>query len=130
MMASMVKNLMMFGKGSSSILTLETDILNVEERMVNDDELELFVQPGRALNMIPGPNSNFKYLINFIKNSQLRSGAPNKRDHTHFFKDKIKIGKMLKVMIDRIVRKYDAENAKLHSLRIYGLQFYCNEMIV
>ncbi|CAB4485126.1 unnamed protein product [Rhizophagus irregularis] len=43
-MASMVKNLMMFGKGSSSILTLETDILNVEERMVNDDELELFVQ--------------------------------------------------------------------------------------
>ncbi|CAB4406356.1 unnamed protein product [Rhizophagus irregularis] len=79
-------------------------------------------RPGRALNMIPGPNSNF--------NSQLRSGAPNKRDHTHFFKDKIKIGKMLKVMIDRIVRKYDAENAKLHSLRIYGLQFYCNEMIV
>ncbi|CAB4384717.1 unnamed protein product [Rhizophagus irregularis] len=73
-------------ESSSSILTLETDILNVEERMVNDDELELFVQPGRALNMIPGPNSNFKYLINFIKNSQLRSGAPNKRDHTHFFK--------------------------------------------
>ncbi|PKC69267.1 hypothetical protein RhiirA1_504835 [Rhizophagus irregularis] len=116
-MASMVKNLMMFGKG-----------------MVNDDELELFVQVTME-RVVCGIDLRDTLTISDMAkiespNSQLRSGAPNKRDHTHFFKDKIKIGKMLKVMIDRIVRKYDAENAKLHSLRIYGLQFYCNEMIV
>jgi len=45
------------------------------------------------------------------------SGPPNKRDHMHFFKDKIKIGKMLKVIINRIVRKYGCRNAKLCSLK-------------
>src|SRR5688572_10886952 len=53
------------------------------------------------------------------------SGPPNKQDHMHFFKDKIKIGKMLKVIINRIVRKYGCRNVKLCSLKIYGLQFYC-----
>ncbi|EXX72047.1 hypothetical protein RirG_073040 [Rhizophagus irregularis DAOM 197198w] len=54
-MASMVKNLMMFGKGYTPYTTRNdtlSDIydqaqvasLNVEERMVNDDKLELFVQ--------------------------------------------------------------------------------------
>ncbi|UZO12513.1 uncharacterized protein OCT59_004046 [Rhizophagus irregularis] len=73
MMASMVKNLMMFGKGYTPYTTRNdtlSDIydqaqvasLNVEERMVNDDKLELFVQvimERVVCDMIPGPNSNF-----------------------------------------------------------------------
>ncbi|POG60048.1 hypothetical protein GLOIN_2v1487330 [Rhizophagus irregularis DAOM 181602=DAOM 197198] len=139
-MASMVKNLMMFGKGYTPYTTRNdtlSDIydqaqvasLNVEERMVNDDKLELFVQVIME-RVVCGIDLRDTLTISDMAkiespNFQLWSGAPNKRDYTHFFKDKIKIGKMLKVMIDRIVRKYEAENAKLHSLRIYGLQFYC-----
>lgn len=34
------------------------------------------------------------------------SGPPNQHNHTHFFNDKLKIAKMLKVIFNRIVRKY------------------------
>ncbi|CAG8729971.1 17906_t:CDS:2, partial [Funneliformis caledonium] len=58
------------------------------------------------------------------------SGPPNQRDHPHFFGDKLKIAKMLKVIINRIVRKHDGTGVKLCSLKLYGLQIYNNEAIV
>jgi hypothetical protein len=52
------------------------------------------------------------------------SGPPNQHQHSHFFDDKIKIAKMLKVMLNRIVRIYGGTCASLKMLKLYGLQFY------
>ncbi|CAG8533239.1 10765_t:CDS:2 [Dentiscutata erythropus] len=52
------------------------------------------------------------------------SGPPNKRDHSHFFGDKLKIAKMLKIII-----KHGGAGVKLGSLKLYGLQIYNNEAI-
>jgi hypothetical protein len=52
------------------------------------------------------------------------SGPPNQRQHSHFFTDKIKIGKMLKIMINRIVRVYGGDSSLFNLLKLYGLQIY------
>ncbi|CAG8534871.1 6781_t:CDS:2, partial [Acaulospora morrowiae] len=57
------------------------------------------------------------------------SGPPNQLDHSHFFKDKIKIAKMLKVIINRIV-KYGGTGMDLSLVKLYGLHVYYNEVIV
>ncbi|CAG8635626.1 10015_t:CDS:2, partial [Paraglomus occultum] len=51
------------------------------------------------------------------------SGPPNQHNHTHFFNDKLKIAKMLKVIINRIVRKYGGAGMNLGLLKL-------NEIIV
>ena len=43
----------------------------------------------------------------------------------HLFKDKIKIAKMLKVIINRIVRKYGGAGMNLSLVKLYGLQVCC-----
>ena len=53
------------------------------------------------------------------------SGPPNQHNHTHFFNDKLKIAKMLKVIFNRIVRKYGGAGMNLSSLKLYGLHVYC-----
>ena len=53
------------------------------------------------------------------------SGPPNQPNHTHFFNDKLKIAKMLKVIFDRIVRKYGGAGMNLSLLKLYGLHVYC-----
>ncbi|CAG8815175.1 24488_t:CDS:2, partial [Racocetra persica] len=53
------------------------------------------------------------------------SGPPNKLDHSHFFNDKLKIAKNLKVIINRIVKKYGGTGMNLSLLKLYD-----NEMIV
>ncbi|CAG8719218.1 2383_t:CDS:10 [Funneliformis caledonium] len=58
------------------------------------------------------------------------SGPPNQHNHTHFFNDKLKIAKMLKVILNRIVRKYGSVGINLTSLKLYGLHVYYNEIIV
>ncbi|CAB4493085.1 unnamed protein product [Rhizophagus irregularis] len=57
------------------------------------------------------------------------SGPPNQRSHPRFFSDKLKIAKMLKIIINRIVRKHCGTGVKLSSLKLYGLQIYNNEVI-
>ncbi|CAI2171182.1 3253_t:CDS:10 [Funneliformis geosporum] len=52
------------------------------------------------------------------------SGPPNQRQHPHFFGDKLKIAKMLKVMLNRIVRMYGGIGDSLSLLKLYGLQIY------
>jgi hypothetical protein len=52
------------------------------------------------------------------------SGPPNQRQHSHFFGDKLKIAKMLKVMLNRIVRVYEGIGESLSLLKLYGLQIY------
>ncbi|PKY42340.1 hypothetical protein RhiirA4_83202 [Rhizophagus irregularis] len=52
------------------------------------------------------------------------SGPPNQRQHSHFFTDKIKIGKMLKIMLNRIVRVYGGNSSIFSLLKLYGLQIY------
>src|SRR5437764_8133992 len=52
------------------------------------------------------------------------SGPPNQRQHSHFFGDKIKIGKMLKIMMNRIVRVYGGDSSIFNLLKLYGLQIY------
>ncbi|CAG8667612.1 14957_t:CDS:2, partial [Acaulospora morrowiae] len=52
------------------------------------------------------------------------SGPPNQRQHSHFFGDKLKIAKMLKVMLNRIVRMYGGIGESLSLLKLYGLQIY------
>lgn len=52
------------------------------------------------------------------------SGPPNQRDHPHFFGDKLKIAMMLKIIINRIVRKHGGAGVKLGLLKLYGLQIY------
>ncbi|CAB4399256.1 unnamed protein product [Rhizophagus irregularis] len=46
------------------------------------------------------------------------SGPPNQHSHTHFFNDKLKIAKMLKVIFNRIVRKYGSVGINLTSLKL------------
>ncbi|CAG8625310.1 7151_t:CDS:10 [Ambispora gerdemannii] len=58
------------------------------------------------------------------------SGPPNQLDHSHFFNDKIKIAKMLKVSINRIVKKYGGTGMDLSLVKLYGLHVYYNEVIV
>ncbi|CAG8589392.1 10615_t:CDS:10 [Ambispora leptoticha] len=58
------------------------------------------------------------------------SGPPNQLDHSHFFNDKIKIAKMLKVIINRIVKKYGGTGMDLSLVKLYGLHVYYNEVIV
>jgi hypothetical protein len=53
------------------------------------------------------------------------SGPPNQHNHTHFFNDKLKIAKMLKIIINRIVRKYGGAGMNLGLLKLYGLHVYC-----
>ncbi|CAG8713523.1 15784_t:CDS:2 [Gigaspora margarita] len=52
------------------------------------------------------------------------SGLPNEHQHFHYFTDKIKIAKMLKVMLNRIVRIYGGVKTNLNLLKLYGLQVY------
>jgi hypothetical protein len=52
------------------------------------------------------------------------SGPPNQHQHPHFFGDKLKIAKMLKVMLNRIVRVYEGIGESLSLLKLYGLQIY------
>ncbi|KAG9300777.1 hypothetical protein G9A89_023575 [Geosiphon pyriformis] len=52
------------------------------------------------------------------------SGPPNQHQHSHFFEDKIKIAKMLKIMLNRIVRLYGGISNNLNLLKLYGLQIY------
>lgn len=78
-----------------------------------------------------GCSSEWKVdIIWSIKSSDLEfsvgeiSGPPNQLNHTHFFNDKIKITKILKVIINKIARKYrGAEDLSL--MKLYGLQVYC-----
>ncbi|CAG8561490.1 14197_t:CDS:10 [Funneliformis caledonium] len=58
------------------------------------------------------------------------SGPPNQHNHTHFFNDKLKIAKMLKVILNRIVIKYGGAGMNLSSLKLYGLHVYYNEIMV
>ncbi|CAJ0630250.1 16587_t:CDS:2 [Entrophospora sp. SA101] len=58
------------------------------------------------------------------------SGPPNQRNHTHFFNDKIKIAKMLKVIFNRVVKKYGGAGMSLSLLKLYGLHVYYNEVII
>ncbi|RHZ76319.1 hypothetical protein Glove_199g193 [Diversispora epigaea] len=58
------------------------------------------------------------------------SGPPNQRQHSHFFTDKIKIGKMLKIMLNRIVRVYGGNSSIFSLLKLYGLQIYDHNIIV
>ncbi|CAG8594137.1 4054_t:CDS:10, partial [Dentiscutata erythropus] len=58
------------------------------------------------------------------------SGPPNQRQHSHFFTDKIKIGKMLKIMLNRIVRVYGGNSSIFSLLKVYGLQVYDHNVIV
>ncbi|CAB4388858.1 unnamed protein product [Rhizophagus irregularis] len=58
------------------------------------------------------------------------SGPPNQHSHTHFFNDKLKIAKMLKIIFNRIVRKYGGVSMNLSSLKLYALHVYYNEIIV
>jgi len=53
------------------------------------------------------------------------SGPPNQLNHPRFFNDKIKIAKMLKIMINRIVRKYGGTGMDLSLIKLYGLHVYC-----
>lgn len=53
------------------------------------------------------------------------SGPPNQHSHTHFFNDKLKIAKMLKIIFNRIVRKYGGVSMNLSSLKLYALHVYC-----
>ncbi|CAG8829522.1 1553_t:CDS:1, partial [Dentiscutata erythropus] len=50
------------------------------------------------------------------------SGPPNEHQHSHYFSDKIKIAKMLKIMLNRIVRVYGGAKTNLNLLKLYGLQ--------
>ncbi|CAG8598552.1 10660_t:CDS:2 [Cetraspora pellucida] len=52
------------------------------------------------------------------------SGPPNEHQHSHYFSDKIKVAKMVKVMLNRIVRVYGSAKTNLNLLRLYGLQVY------
>src|SRR6185312_8936808 len=69
-------------------------------------------------------------LISFGQRSHLEfaigeiSGPPNQHQHSHFFEDKIKIAKMLKIMLDRIVQIHGGTCANINMLKLYGLQFY------
>ncbi|CAG8700683.1 1399_t:CDS:10, partial [Dentiscutata erythropus] len=64
------------------------------------------------------------------------SGPPNQLDHSHFFNDKIKIAKMLKVIINRIVKKYGGTGMDLNnevvvyemSIPFRGLYIFCEVM--
>ncbi|CAI2185194.1 10826_t:CDS:10 [Funneliformis geosporum] len=47
---------------------------------------------------------------------------PSQRQHPHFFGDKLKIAKMLKVMLNRIIRIYGCIGESLSLLKLYGLQ--------
>ncbi|CAG8576428.1 7688_t:CDS:2 [Cetraspora pellucida] len=58
------------------------------------------------------------------------SGPPNEHQHSHYFSDKIKIAKMLKVMLNRIVRIYGGVKTNLNLLKLYGLQVYNHMAIV
>ncbi|CAH1756958.1 10787_t:CDS:2 [Entrophospora sp. SA101] len=55
------------------------------------------------------------------------SSSPNQRCHSHFFDDKLKIAKMLKVMLNKIVRTYGGNSSMLNHLNLYGVQAYMNE---
>ncbi|KAF0500566.1 hypothetical protein F8M41_020282 [Gigaspora margarita] len=86
-----------------------------------------------------GEDRNFGRKIDIIwsmKSSDLEfavgeiSGPPNKINHAHFFNDKIKIAKMLKVIINRIVNKFGGTSINLKLIKLYGLQVYYNEMFV
>ncbi|CAJ0755343.1 3028_t:CDS:2, partial [Entrophospora sp. SA101] len=52
------------------------------------------------------------------------SSSPNQRCHSHFFDDKLKIAKMLKVMLNKIVRTYGGNSSMLNHLNLYGVQAY------
>nr|CAG8438067.1 4031_t:CDS:2 [Entrophospora candida] len=52
------------------------------------------------------------------------SGSPNQRCHSHFFDDKLKIAKVLKVMLNKIVRTYSSNSSMLNHLNLYGVQSY------
>ena len=52
------------------------------------------------------------------------SGLLNQCQHLHFFEDKLKIAKILKVMLNRIVRIYGGIGESLSLLKLYGLQSY------
>ncbi|CAG8678716.1 22262_t:CDS:2, partial [Cetraspora pellucida] len=58
------------------------------------------------------------------------SGPPNEHQHSHYFSDKIKIAKMLKIMLNRIVRVYGGAKTNLNLLKLYGLQVYNHIVIV
>lgn len=53
------------------------------------------------------------------------SGPPNQHNHTHYFNDKLKIAKMLKVIFNRIVKKYGGVSMNLSLLTLYGVHVYC-----
>ncbi|CAG8779446.1 20511_t:CDS:2 [Gigaspora margarita] len=57
------------------------------------------------------------------------SGPPNEHQHSHYFNDKIKIAKMLKVMLNRIVRVYGGVKTNLNLLKLYGLQVYSENLL-
>ncbi|CAI2195991.1 19977_t:CDS:2, partial [Funneliformis geosporum] len=52
------------------------------------------------------------------------SGPPNQRQNSHFFTDKIKIRKMVKIMLNRIVRVFGGNSSIFILLKLYGLQIY------
>ena len=52
------------------------------------------------------------------------SSLHNQYQHSHFFSDKLKIAKMLKVLLNRIVQIYKGIGKNLSLLKLYGLQIY------
>ncbi|CAG8554338.1 891_t:CDS:10, partial [Acaulospora morrowiae] len=58
------------------------------------------------------------------------SGPPNQRLHSHYFTDKIKIGKMLKIVLNRIARVYGGDSTIFNLLKLYALQINDHNAIV
>ncbi|CAG8818087.1 29650_t:CDS:10 [Gigaspora margarita] len=73
---------------------------------------------GRKIDIVWTTSPKIEFAIGEV------SGPPNRRHHPHFFGDKLKIAKMLKVMLNRIVRIIGGVGESLSLLKLYGLQIY------
>ncbi|CAJ0650622.1 6663_t:CDS:2 [Entrophospora sp. SA101] len=52
------------------------------------------------------------------------SGSPLDPDHTHYVGDRKKIAKMLKIMLNYIIKRYPGDLDKLRGIKLYGTQIY------
>ncbi|CAG8565581.1 5456_t:CDS:1, partial [Paraglomus occultum] len=73
---------------------------------------------GRKIDIVWATSPKLEFAIGEI------SGPPNQRQHPHFFGDKLKIAKMLKVVLNRIVRINGGVRESLSMLKLHGLQIY------
>ncbi|KAF0485240.1 hypothetical protein F8M41_022852 [Gigaspora margarita] len=73
---------------------------------------------GRKIDIVWTTSPKIEFAIGEV------SGPPNRRHHPHFLGDKLKIAKMLKVMLNKIVRIIGGVGESLSLLKLYGLQIY------